>query len=422
MARDTRTGGRDATTAVIPGSFGLSVGNPGMPSPSGFAWKPLSDLARLESGHTPSRAKPEYWDGDIPWIGIRDASGNHGKVLFDTEQQVTQLGLDNSSARLLPAGTVCLSRTASVGFVVTMGRPMATSQDFVNWVCGPDLDHRYLHYLLMAEQGTIRRIAYGSVHPTMYYPDAKALHVCVPGLRDQQAIAEVLGALDDKIAANARSASLVDGLLATRFAQLSAGREFVGLRNIAAVNQRSMKPRAGGLLRYLDISSVGRGTYVLPPETKWEDAPGRARRVVLHGDVVWSTVRPNRRSHALVLDDDDKLVGSTGLAVLTPAPGRTAGLYEATRTDRFVAYLETVAEGSAYPAVRAERFLEAPIPEMDPNEWDRFEELALPLRDLVQAMTIESRRLGDARDELLPLLMSGTIRVAHAEKLAEAVL
>lgn len=422
MAKDTRTGGRDATSAVIPGSFALSVGNPGTTAPAGFVWRPLSDLARLESGHTPSRGKPEYWDGDVPWIGIRDASGNHGRVLLDTQQHVTQLGLDNSSARLLPAGTVCLSRTASVGFVVTMGRPMATSQDFVNWVCGPELDHRYLHYLLMSEQDTIRRIAYGSVHPTMYYPDAKALHVCLPSLRGQQAIAEVLGALDDKIAGNMRSTDIIDQLLATRFARLSAGREYVGLGTVATVNERSTKPQAGGTLRYLDISSVGRGVYDLPPESSWDDAPGRARRLVSRGDVVWSTVRPNRRSHALVLDDDEKLVGSTGLAVLTPARGRTAGLYEATRTDRFVAYLETVSEGSAYPAVRAERFLEAPVPELDPKEWDEFEEVALPLRDLVHVAAVESRRLAATRDELLPLLMSGKVRVKDAEKTLEGVL
>lgn len=56
----------------------------------------------------------------------------------------TQVGIDNSSARVLPAGTLCLSRAASVGYVVVMGVPSATSQDFVNWVCSQDLDHRFL--------------------------------------------------------------------------------------------------------------------------------------------------------------------------------------------------------------------------------------------------------------------------------------
>lgn len=67
MAKQTRTGGREATDAVIPGRIALSVGRPSLPEPPGFKWRRLSDVARLESGHTPSRSKKEYCNGDIPW-------------------------------------------------------------------------------------------------------------------------------------------------------------------------------------------------------------------------------------------------------------------------------------------------------------------------------------------------------------------
>src|SRR5687768_10408381 len=110
-----RTGGREATTGVIAGRFALAVGSPALVPPRGWTWTPLAGVAQLESGHTPSRRCPEYWDGDVPWIGIRDAVENHGRTIHDTYQHVTKLGLANSSARLLPANTVCLSRTASVG-------------------------------------------------------------------------------------------------------------------------------------------------------------------------------------------------------------------------------------------------------------------------------------------------------------------
>jgi Type I restriction modification DNA specificity domain len=85
----------------------------------------------LETGHTPSRRHPEWWGGDIPWIGIRDATENHVRTIVTTNQHTNELGIENSSARILPANTACLSRTASVGYVVVMRRPMATSQDFV---------------------------------------------------------------------------------------------------------------------------------------------------------------------------------------------------------------------------------------------------------------------------------------------------
>jgi type I restriction enzyme S subunit len=183
----------------------------------GWKWTMLSSVAQLESGHTPSRKHPEYWNEGIPWIGIKDATENHGRTLADTYQHVSALGLQNSSARLLPANTVCLSRTASVGFVVVMGRPMATSQDFVNWVCGPSIEAHYLKYIFLAENEALWRFASGTTHQTIYYPEAKAFHVCLPPLAEQKAIAAVLGALDDKIELNRRMNATLEAMARALF-------------------------------------------------------------------------------------------------------------------------------------------------------------------------------------------------------------
>ncbi len=118
----TQTGGREASTGFIPGDYSLAVGMPSSQSPNGWKWTKLSDLARLESGHTPSRKFPEYWDGDVCWIGIRDATANHGQTIFDMNQHTTELGIEKSFARMLPENTICLSRTASVGYVIVMGK------------------------------------------------------------------------------------------------------------------------------------------------------------------------------------------------------------------------------------------------------------------------------------------------------------
>jgi type I restriction enzyme S subunit len=420
--RETQTGGRDATNAIVSGRYALSIGRPPVEPPHGFTWRKLTDVGRLESGHTPSRTRPDYWDGNIPWIGIKDATENHGLTINETNQYISQSGLDNSSARLLPAGTVCLSRTASVGYVVTMGVPMATSQDFVNWVCGPDLSPKYLSYVLMAEQDSVRRFAYGTTHQTMYYPDAKALHACLPTRPAQDAVVDVLGALDDKIAANTKLASVVDDYLETLLlAKLSSSEhEVTTLREIADVNSSTVKPVDGGL-RYVDITSVGVGRFELPTMTPWSDAPSRARRRIRRGDTMWSTVRPNRRSHALNLSDDPALVGSTGIAVISPRTTGFAYLYEVTRLPEFTSFLESVADGSAYPAVRADRFGDAPVPLLSVDRLEEFEKTAAPLRTLIHSAFNESRQLVELRDVLLPALMSGKLRVKDAKKQVAAV-
>jgi type I restriction enzyme S subunit len=161
-------------------------------APCGWKWRTLTNLARLESGHTPSRRHPEWWVGDIPWLALPDIRELDCQVATETIETTNDLGIANSSARVLPAGTVVLSRTASVGFVAMMGRPMATSQDFVNWVCGPDLDPGFLMYLLRASRAAIRQLSSGAIHKTVYVPTVKAFQVCVPDLIEQQRIADVV--------------------------------------------------------------------------------------------------------------------------------------------------------------------------------------------------------------------------------------
>jgi len=157
--------------------------------PVTWGWHALGELARLESGHTPSRRHPEWWNGEIHWIALPDIRANDGKVIDRTIERTNELGIANSAARVLPKDTVVLSRTASVGFVTVMGRPMATSQDFVNWVCGPELNPFFLMHLLRASRRYLFTLASGAIHKTVYFPTVKALRVCVPSRSVQDRIA-----------------------------------------------------------------------------------------------------------------------------------------------------------------------------------------------------------------------------------------
>jgi type I restriction enzyme S subunit len=142
----------------------------------------------MESGHTPSREHSEWWDGDVPWIGIADAREHDGGIILETIQHTNADGLANSAARLLPAGTVCISRTASVGYVVVMGRPMSTSQDFVNWTPTSAVTSDWLRLVFTADRESLRRFGKGSVHKTIYFPEWLSVHIAVPPLAEQSRI------------------------------------------------------------------------------------------------------------------------------------------------------------------------------------------------------------------------------------------
>jgi type I restriction enzyme, S subunit len=148
--------------------------------PKGWRWRRLLDVAKLESGHTPSRRVPQWWGGDVPWLALPDIRELDGRTALSTKESTNSDGLANSSARLLPTGTVCLSRTASVGYVTVLGKPMATSQDFVNWICGPALDPWFLARALIASRAYLVSLASGAIHKTIYVPTVKTLSICLP--------------------------------------------------------------------------------------------------------------------------------------------------------------------------------------------------------------------------------------------------
>ena len=149
-------------------------------------------VARLRSGHTPSRQHPEYWqDCTIPWFGLADVwQIRNGQIEYvsDTSEKISELGLANSAARLLPRGTVILSRTASVGFSAILGVDMATTQDFVNWICGPTIRPEYLLYVFRSMEHEFRRLTMGSTHQTIYMPDVGSFSTPIPPLPEQDDI------------------------------------------------------------------------------------------------------------------------------------------------------------------------------------------------------------------------------------------
>jgi type I restriction enzyme S subunit len=157
------------------------------------AWQAvrLGLVARMGSGHTPSRSHSEWWeDCTIPWITtgeVQQIRDDRQEVIHETREMISEVGLVNSAAELHPAGTVVLSRTASAGFSAIMGSDMATSQDFVTWTCGPQLEPYFLLWCLRAMRpDLLGRLATGSTHKTIYFPDLQMLRIPLPGLEEQK--------------------------------------------------------------------------------------------------------------------------------------------------------------------------------------------------------------------------------------------
>lgn len=166
------------------------------PVPTNWVRGNIRRFAKMKTGHTPSRSVAEYWtEATIPWFTLADVwqlRDGRRTYLGPTSSRISRLGLENSAAELLPAGTVVLSRTASVGFSGVMPEAMATSQDFWNWVCGPHLLPEFLNYQFKAIAPELRALNQGSTHQTIYQKDAASIQILVPPLEVQRSITTYL--------------------------------------------------------------------------------------------------------------------------------------------------------------------------------------------------------------------------------------
>ncbi len=159
----------------------------------------LDDVARRGSGHTPTKSRPDYWDGEIHWVSLRDTFRLDNGLISETTSTISEKGLANSSAVLHPAGTVILLRDAGIGKSGIIASEMAVSQHFIAWDCGPRLRNWFLYYVLQARKGEFERISNGSTIRTIGLDYFRQMAVPLPDLDEQDRIVDVLRSVDELI-------------------------------------------------------------------------------------------------------------------------------------------------------------------------------------------------------------------------------
>jgi type I restriction enzyme S subunit len=151
----------------------------------------IKNYAKIESGHTPDKKKAEYWtDCDIPWVSLNDSKTlKVVDYIDDTAYKVNELGIANSSARLLPAQAVVFTRDASIGLSAITTRPMAVSQHLIAWLCkSQKLLPEYLLLVFYGMEKEFERYTFGATIKTIGMDDVRSLSASFPPLAEQRAI------------------------------------------------------------------------------------------------------------------------------------------------------------------------------------------------------------------------------------------
>ena len=319
-------------------------------------------------------------------------------------------------------------------------------------------DSLFLYYYFNSPIGlhaldTIRRqVAVAGITGT----DLAQLPVEIPPLAEQEAIAHILGTLDDKIELNRRMNETLeamaralfkswfvdfepvrakmegrwlpgeslsglpaenydlfpDRLVDSELGEVPEGWGVKALGQIVALNPESWsRSNAPDVVEYVDLANTKWGVIESTKRYDWKEAPSRARRILRPGDTIVGTVRPANGSYALI--DEEGFTGSTGFAMLRPTQaGYRELVYLASTASENIERLAHRADGAAYPAVLPEVVAETNVivPKSQSSVLTRFSKTVAPIIDKIESNKRDSRVLATQRDSLLPKLVSGEIR------------
>lgn len=168
-------------------------------------WKTYkySDLCLILGGGTPKTSVPEYWNGNIPWLSVKDFNGDR-KYVYKTEKTITEKGLNNSATKLLQKDDIIISARGTVGEMAMIPFPMAFNQSCFGIRANSLVDNHFLYYITKTKVEELKKSSHGSVFDTITRDTFEKLLCSIPHLDEQKRISSFLSTLDDKIELNRR--------------------------------------------------------------------------------------------------------------------------------------------------------------------------------------------------------------------------
>ncbi|EJL6578001.1 restriction endonuclease subunit S [Vibrio fluvialis] len=166
-------------------------------------WKitTLSQMGKVVSGGTPDTNTKEYWDGDIHWLTPTDVTALKSRFVRATTRTISEAGVQNSSATILPAGSLMVCTRATIGALSISSGPICTNQGFKNIIPTKAFDVNFIYYLLAYNSIALLRKASGSTFLELSKKDFEKMEFPCPLLEEQQKIAAVLSTADEEITA-----------------------------------------------------------------------------------------------------------------------------------------------------------------------------------------------------------------------------
>jgi len=402
--------------------------------PEGWRMMKVSEFADVVGGGTPSTKQEEFWNGDIPWLTPKDLSEHQGRQISRGERNISRLGLENSSARLVPAGTVLLTSRAPVGYVAIAKNPVSTNQGFRSLVIKDGFYPEFIYYLLLNSTEYLCSHASGSTFQEISGSTLSGLDFLMPALTEQQAIANVLGTLDDKIDLNRRMNETLEAMAQAIFKSWfvdfdpvrAKASELIrdGVLEIGdgyrAKNEELRDPG----LPFIRAANLNNGFDTEGADRLFEKSVAKAgTKISRVGDVAFTSKGTIGR-FARVGEKTERFVYSPQVCFwrsLDRSRLHPAILYCWMQTDDFRAQIMAVAgqtDMAPYVSLADQRQIDVPL---FPTTQQEMGEKIASLLVRESHNQAASRTLASLRDTLLPKIISGEVRVAGHGQFLEAM-
>ena len=169
------------------------------------SWKTvkLSEIGTVVGGATPSTKKIEnYENGNIPWITPKDLSNFKGRYICKGERNITEVGFNSCSTKMLPKNTILFSSRAPIGYIAIAENELCTNQGFKSIIPNKNIDPLFLFYLLTFNKNKIENMSSGTTFKEVSGTTMKNIEVNIPDLETQRKISVILATIDEKIELN----------------------------------------------------------------------------------------------------------------------------------------------------------------------------------------------------------------------------
>lgn len=383
-------------------------------------WKEykLEEIAEVIGGGTPDTSNAEYWNGDIPWLTPKDLTGYNGIFISKGERYITKKGLDNSSAKLLPPGTVLLSSRAPIGYVAIACNSICTNQGFKSIICNPQIvDNLFMYYWIKNNVEYLQSLGTGTTFAEISGSVVKSINVVIPSLDIQHRIASILTSLDDKIDLLRRENATLEAMAETLFRQwfvVEAKEEWEeGKLGDWVVIKRGGSPRpindyiAPSGYRWLKISDVTNlnSPYIFQTKEYIKES-GLQKTVYLRkGSLVLSNSATPGIPKILCVDS----CIHDGWLYFPKSSFSKIYLYllfKYIRED-----LVNLGNGSIFTNLKTDILKDYKVVKPDAKTLENFDHHVQPIFDKLYSNDIQIQTLIQTRDGLLPRLMGGEIKI-----------